>query len=361
MARWRSEAEAPAPRNVVVADDRMRAEDAFRRMKAGTWLLYTGDFQNARQLLAAVGRRVSKPARRAGGAPASLKERFLAERRARSQEHAVLSRLLVPLDVDYRVALRRGPDARDACEHLWGSPDAPLTVVSLRELLGMMGAEAWRQKGVEVPGLPGRIHPHYGVFSPTRPEYPALLAEAPPPEGKRVFDLGTGTGVLSFLLLARGARNVVATDIEPRAVACANDNASRLGYADRFEAIERPLYPEGRADLVICNPPWVPEVPRTRIDRAIYDPDGAMLRGFLQGLPMHLEPGGEGWLLLSDLAERLGLREPGALDEQIAEAGLRILWTREAAPAHGRAQDRADPLHEARSQERTRLIALAPR
>lgn len=36
-----------------------------------------------------------------------------------------------------------------------------------------------------------------------------------------------------------------------------------------------------------------------------------MLRGFLDGLTAHLAPGGEGWLVLSDLAERLELRGRG--------------------------------------------------
>jgi len=50
-ARWRSESGAPPPRRVVIADDRMKADAAYRLVCDGTALLWRGDFQNARQLL----------------------------------------------------------------------------------------------------------------------------------------------------------------------------------------------------------------------------------------------------------------------------------------------------------------------
>ena len=49
-----------------------------------------------------------------------------------------------------------------------------------------------------------------------------------------------------------------------------------------------------------------------------------MLRGFLDGLAAHLTPGGEGWLILSDLAEHLGLRTRAQLLEWIDAAGLKV-------------------------------------
>ncbi|MBX5480259.1 MAG: class I SAM-dependent methyltransferase [Myxococcaceae bacterium] len=360
VATWRSEAGVPAPTHVALVDDRTRADEALRRIRRGEQLLYVGDFQNARQLLASLGRRLEKSRR--WPVPRTALEAFRQERQRRGEEHALLSRLLVPLDDTYTVALRRGPKLRDACEPVWGPP-APgtFTVVALRELLGMVGAAEWRKKGVRVEGLPGPIHPHYGVFSPTRPEYTGLIRAAPAPTGKRVFEIGTGTGVLSFLLLARGASEVVATDIDPRAVACAAENAERLGFGpDRFRVLERPLFPDGQADLVVCNPPWIPERPKTRIDRAIYDEDSAVLRGFFAGLADHLAPGGQGWLILSDLPELIGLREAGWLNEQLDAAGLRTVWRRSVAPQHPRAKDPTDPLHRVRSRETTRLYALEP-
>ncbi|MYS69676.1 methyltransferase, partial [Streptomyces sp. SID5926] len=240
------------------------------------------------------------------------------------------------------------------------------TVVSLTELLGVIGAHQWRTKGVEVPALDARIHPHYGVFSPVRGEYVDLVAHAPLPApaarragGRTAFDLGTGTGVLAAVLARRGIDHVVATDISPRALACARENVRRLHLTERIDIASPGLFPEGRADLVVCNPPWIPARPTSTVEQGVYDPGGSMLRDFLDGLAAHLEPGGEGWLVLSDLAEHLGLRTRAELLAGIKAAGLRVVDRTGTRPRHPRARDTADPLHAARTAEVTSLWRLA--
>ena len=84
-----------------------------------------------------------------------------------------------------------------------------------------------------------------------------------------------------------------------------------------------------------------------------------MLRGFLNGLAAHLAPGGEGWLILSDLAEHLGLRSRDELLSLIDRAGLRVLGRSDVRPTHPRAADASDPLHAARAAEVTSLWRLA--
>ena len=64
-AHWRSESGNPAPKRVVIADDRMTADSAYRLACEGTGMLWRGDFQNARQLLQALARRAEpKPKKR---------------------------------------------------------------------------------------------------------------------------------------------------------------------------------------------------------------------------------------------------------------------------------------------------------
>jgi methylase of polypeptide subunit release factors len=118
---------------------------------------------------------------------------------------------------------------RLACAEAWGPADGEPSLVSLRELLGLVGAHEWRAKGVEIPVLGARIHPHYGVFSPVRGEYLELVAKAPLPSNELAFDIGTGTGVIAAVLAKRGVKRVVATDVDERALACARENVRRLG------------------------------------------------------------------------------------------------------------------------------------
>ena len=68
--------------------------------------------------------------------------------------------------------------------------------------------------------------------------------------------------------------------------------------------------------------------------------------------------GGEGWLIMSDLAEHLGLRAPGELAAMIAGAGLRVLSRMDAAPSPKGVRDSADPLHFARKREVVSLWRL---
>ena len=366
VARWRSERGAPAPSQVLLADDRMNAEEAYGAASQGIGLLWRGDYHNARQLLTALAHRFDRLSRRKGGragaAARPAAEAFNLERQARAQRARTLGMLLVPVDADYGVPLRRAPDMRAAFAEAWGPPDGERSVVSLRELQGVVGAHEWRRKGIELPVEGLRIHPHYGVFSPIRSEYVELVAKEPLPRGTSVaFDIGTGTGVLAAVLARRGIARVVATDLDPRALACARDNVERLGLSARVEVVRADLFPEGRASLVVCNPPWVPARPSSPLEQGIYDPSSRMLTGFLAGLAGHLEPGGEGWLILSDLAEHLGLRARAQLLALIEASGLAVVGRSDTRPSHPKVGDAADPLHRARKAEVTSLWRLAPR
>ena len=481
--QWHSERGAPAPKRVVLADDTMNADTAYRLACEGVGLLWEGDFQNARMLLQALARRtdrlperqkfkadkqsarlatkqrhaamasntttseqaaqpetgknadlLAKPAANATPAQALAAEAFHHHRLLQSQRARVLGMVLVPLDEAYQITLRRAPDVQLACAEVWGALDATTMataqarlvaqkqaagmlpkptdeptaapfietfdepakpaklskfeqkvivqskgavthVTSLRELLGMTSTHEWRKKGVEVPALGqvssdgvdiyDRIHPHYGVFSPVRGEYVGLVAKAPLPVSAAskndliAWDIGTGTGVLAAMLARRGLQHIVATDQDPRALACARDNLQRLDVSDLVQVVQADMFPAGKAHLIVCNPPWLPARPGSPIEHAVYDEDSQMLLGFLKGLPAHLAKGGEGWLILSDIAEHLGLRTRDALLAAIDGAGLKVVARLQTKPQHPKVLDASDPLHAARSKEVTSLWRLA--
>jgi len=371
-ARWRSESGLPPPKKVMLADDTMSADVAYRLVCEGTALLWRGDFQNAKQLLQALARRIDKKPRKTS---AITSENFHLHRQAQSQRARILAMILIPLADDYSIPLKRAPDVRQACTEVYGA-SSEASVLALRELLGIIGAHEWRKKGVEIAALKvsdegvaepseveknGRIYPHYGVFSPVRGEYVALVNTAPLPTTKLAFDIGTGTGVLAAVLARRGVQRVLATEQDPRAILCAQENFTRLGLNAQVEIVSADLFPAGRAPLIVCNPPWIPARPSSPIEHAIFDPDSRMLRGFLQGLATHLEQDGEGWLILSDIAEYLELRTRAELLAWIESAGLTTIERIDTKPHHSKTTDATDPLHAARAAEITSLWRLGAR
>ena len=228
-ARWRSESGMAPHKRVVVADEQMSADTAYRLACEGTALLWRGDFQNARQMLLAMGRRADEKARNARRPPkpvnSSVKpnkarqalatptaaaapaptEAFHLHRLAQSQRARTLGMLLLPLAGDYTVLLRRAPDLQRACVEAYGLPGNDGTsgdsVVAMRELLGLIGAHEWRKKGVPVAALGENIHPHYGVFAPVRNEYVGLVAETPLPGKTNSLPLAFAHQLVGFRYL----------------------------------------------------------------------------------------------------------------------------------------------------------------
>ena len=331
---WRSENNWAPPKRTVLADDTMTADIAYRLASEGVGLIWTGDFQNARQLLQALGRRTAK--RRVKYAEQPYPERFHQVRLARAQRARTLGMLLLPFEAHHTLSLRRAPDVATACVAAYGDHAEPY-VMPMTELLGVISAYEWRKKGVEVAALQDRIHPHYGVFAPIRAEYLDLISQAfraSPLTINTAFDIGTGTGVIAALLVKQGVKHIVGTDNSARALLCAQDNINRLNMAKHITLKQGDLFPEGQADLIVCNPPWLPGRPASTLEQAVYDQDQHMLLGFLSGLTTHLAPKGQGWLLLSDLAEHLGLRSRAALLAAIERAGLVVLERLDTRPTH---------------------------
>ncbi|WP_104134950.1 class I SAM-dependent methyltransferase [Cryobacterium sp. Y62] len=353
-ALWRSANKAPAPKRVVPVDDSITADVAYRLASQGVALLWTGDFRNARQILTALEHR-TKP--RPDKTERTTAELFYRYRQNRSHRARILGLLLVPLEIGNVIGLRRAPDVRAATVDAYGSI-AEASVVSLHEVLGTIGAHQWRTKGIPVTALNASIYPHYGTFFPVRSEYVDLVATAPLAAPQVAFDIGTGTGVLAAVLATRGVQRVVATDFEPQAVASARETMSQLGLNDRVEVQLTDLFPEGRADLIVCNPPWIPATAHSLLDAAVYDPGSRMLKGFLAGVIDHLEPNGEVWLVLSDFAELVGLRSRDDLMSVIDSAGLRVIAALDALAVHSRARDTSDALHAVRANEVTSLWRL---
>lgn len=359
---WHSENAAPVPKKVQIADDTIKADDAYKLSCEGTALLWRGDFQNAKLLMQALSRRIDRPRKKPKKAGETMLEAFHLHRQAQSQKARILGMLVIELNVGYNISLRRAPDVKAACEHAYGKSTQTI-VVSLREILGLVGAYEWSKNGVDISVINNKIYPSYGVFSPIRGEYLDLVDVSPLPiPCNLAFDIGTGTGVLAAVLANRGVTKIVATDNSHRALDCALKNINLLGLKPNVTLLEANLYPKaeyGKADLIVCNPPWLPAHPSSALESAIYDEKSQMLKGFLNGLAEHLSPHGEGWLILSDFAEHLGLRTRDELLSWITAAGLKVLERTDTKARHSKTLDASDPLHLARKAEVTSLWRLA--
>src|SRR3546814_14565673 len=115
---------------------------------------------NASQLLQALVRRIErKPERKSRKKNQSIALEPIAvfnqHRLAQSQRARTLAMILIPVSADYSIPLRRAPDIRLACNEAYGASSGDF-VVSLREILGLIGAHEWRKNGVMIEAQIGR-------------------------------------------------------------------------------------------------------------------------------------------------------------------------------------------------------------
>lgn len=355
---WQSAHGWNPPRHIQPVNAEVNADTAYQAISQGKALLWQGDYHQGRQMLAALKRRLNKKLRSFDAL--ELPERFHRIRLQRSQAARQLGLLLIEVRPGYVIDLARAPDAKDALRMAYGDRlQNTHFLVPLSELIGIFSAFEWSRKGLPVTSLDHNIYPKWGVFAPTRHEYLDLVMQAELPNPcATALDVGTGTGVLAMILAKRGINQITATDTSASACACAEDNVRRAGLGSTIKVLNADLIPEGKFDLVVCNPPWLPGAASSPLEGAVYDPEHQMLKGFLQKVGAHLNPNGQAWLILSDLAEHLQLRKREVLLDWINRAGLQCHKKLDARPTHRKVSDTTDPLAEFRRLEVTSLWQL---
>jgi release factor glutamine methyltransferase len=174
----------------------------------------------------------------------------------------------------------------------------------------------------------------------------AAYAGCPPP--RKIIDLGTGTGCLLLALLTEFPSAFgIGLDLNPAAAALAQANAAHLGLADRCAFIAgdwtNPI--DGRFDLIVANPPYIPgpDIETLMPEVARHEPKAALdggldgydaYRAILPNLTRHLEPDGTAILELgygqahyvTDIAREAGLAASLRLDLAEIPRAIVLTW-----------------------------------
>lgn len=157
-----------------------------------------------------------------------------------------------------------------------------------------------RAAGFDLIVKPTVFHPRYFITS----QYFAEFIDGLDLSGKRVVEVGTGSGILALAAARAGAASVLAVDINPNAAACAAENAVANGLGDRVKALASNLLsavaPRPVFDVVLSSPPSFAGEPRDLADRAWHAGPGYRdIAALFEQARERLAPGGRLYLLLS--------------------------------------------------------------
>ncbi len=232
------------------------------------------------------------------------------------------------------------PDTNLACTNLawliahWDEGLAPDTVTVLRALI------VRRRTGEPIQYIAGETE-FYGlnfrvnrdVLIP-RPETEHLVEKAIALAAgfvrPRIVDVGAGSGAIAVALAARlPAAQITATEISASALTVARENAERNGLAERVRFLEGDLLAPvagERFDLVVSNPPYVPEGDRDTLSVEVrdYEPAQALFAGS-DGLEVYrrLIPAAFAALVSGGFAVlEIGFGQQAAVEALLAGAGF---------------------------------------
>ncbi|HAQ36916.1 MAG TPA: methyltransferase type 11 [Saprospirales bacterium] len=258
---------------------------------------------------------------------------FDEERQKRRIFRDASNRLLIPVEKQ-RIALKNAPEIGWLAKFY---PENEVFFLPLPQIQGLNSSWQWYVKGVHFPTLDVEIHPYYGVYFPTRFEHLIIFdkwLKNHRLKKSSALDLGTGCGVLSFMMLNNGYEHVLATDINPNALISVQENAVKQQLEDRISLMQSDLF-EGcndRHDLIVFNPPWIPASKNEvsgGINDAVYYTDHELFTSFFEDAVHFLKPDGELIIIFSNFARINQLTDHHPVENELEKGGRFVLAERQ--------------------------------
>ncbi len=246
---------------------------------------------------------------------------YLSSRIAKEMTGRLTKKILVPVR-DHRIDLDRAPAIPWLMEFY---PDTPHFLITLPDLLGMNGAWQWYMNGIQYPVLPYKLHPFYGVYFPTRHEHLILFDQWLGRENNRfesAVDIGTGCGILSFMMARHGIGRIHATDINPNAVYSMLLEGKRFDPGARITIEHSSFFGSLKEvrQLAVFNPPWIPGMWAGITDRGIYYKEG-FFKNFFDEAGRILIPGSVLVIIFSTFALEAGISKTHPIEDECAVRG----------------------------------------
>ncbi len=272
-------------------------------------------------------------------------------RTERRRRRALASGMLVPIE-DGAVALPGG-GTFSLLRDLY--PDHRRFWLPVVEAQALHRSHRRCAEGIRYAVLGHRLHPWHSVYAPSRTGHLELfatwLSQYDGPRSHAV-DVGTGCGVLAFLLARKGFAAVTATDINPNSVHSVEQELARhrpappisVRHGDLLSTVSEP------ADLVVFNPPWMQGAIDDPLDRALYW-EGDLFERFFAQARQRVTPDGRVVLVFSDIMTLLRPDLPHPIEAELAQGRFTLdtRLRRKAKAAAGR-----------RTRERVEVWVLAP-
>ena len=208
------------------------------------------------------------------------------------------------------------------------------------ELQTLIGADKRYREGIHYPVLGHRLHPFFEVYAPKRTEHLQLFATwLHQYRGctSNAIDVGTGSGILTYLLAKSGIESIVATDQNPNAVYSLEQELLRHPLTANIQCLHTDLLNGVESSpLIVFNPPWIPGDTVGSVDEALFFTGGLFERFFNQATRI-ITPSGRVVLIFSNILTLVRPDIPHPIELELARGRFTLInkMTRRIKPPKG--------------------------